>query len=56
MSIQKRFLDFVVHRDADETLIQQQAKVGVGVSIEAMSEDLMEQAEKGGVQAPSVPF
>ncbi|KAL8771344.1 MAG: hypothetical protein Q9209_003250 [Squamulea sp. 1 TL-2023] len=36
--------------------LKQQAKVGVGVSVEAMSEDLMEQAEKGGVQAPAVPF
>ncbi|KAL9587570.1 MAG: hypothetical protein Q9212_000147 [Teloschistes hypoglaucus] len=36
--------------------LKQQAKVGLGVSVEAMSEELMEQAEKGGVQAPSLPF
>ncbi|KAL9594552.1 MAG: hypothetical protein Q9179_005347 [Wetmoreana sp. 5 TL-2023] len=36
--------------------LKQQAKVGVGVSVEAMSEDLMEQADKGAVQAPSPPF
>ncbi|KAL8694518.1 MAG: hypothetical protein Q9218_000848 [Villophora microphyllina] len=36
--------------------LKQQTKIGLGVSVEAMSEDLMEQAEKGGVQAPSVPF
>ncbi|KAI4154184.1 MAG: hypothetical protein LQ341_000396 [Variospora aurantia] len=36
--------------------LKQQAKVGVGVAIEATSEDLMEQMEKGTVQAPSVPF
>ncbi|KAI4200647.1 MAG: hypothetical protein LQ350_003788 [Teloschistes chrysophthalmus] len=35
---------------------KQQAKVGLGVSVEAMSEELMEQAEKGGIQAPSLPF
>ncbi|KAI4127825.1 MAG: hypothetical protein LQ338_003005 [Usnochroma carphineum] len=36
--------------------LKQQAKIGVGVSVEATSEDLMEQMEKGTVQAPSVPF
>ncbi|KAL8710496.1 MAG: hypothetical protein Q9220_004928 [cf. Caloplaca sp. 1 TL-2023] len=36
--------------------LKQQAKVGVAVSVEAMSEDLFEQAEKGGAQAPAVPF
>ncbi|KAL8873929.1 MAG: hypothetical protein Q9174_000676 [Haloplaca sp. 1 TL-2023] len=36
--------------------LKQQTKVGVAVSVEAMSEDLMEQAEKGAISAPSPPL
>ncbi|KAL9033759.1 MAG: hypothetical protein Q9214_007358, partial [Letrouitia sp. 1 TL-2023] len=35
---------------------KQQAKVGLAVTVEAMSEELMEQSEKGTVQQPSPPF
>lgn len=44
-------------QDTNNKLLQQQAKIGLGVSIEAAPEELQDQQEALGAQtAPNIPF